>query len=92
MVTHEYPNHCGKSYCLIDTLDSIPYFDINKDFRLDEESFTMKSSSHTSIICEVLDSKKDISERMHRLLEGWRRIKMEDEETIKALEQKFEIF
>ncbi|KAF1759624.1 hypothetical protein GCK72_016091 [Caenorhabditis remanei] len=30
MVTHEYPNHCGKSYCLIDTLDSIPFLDIHK--------------------------------------------------------------
>ncbi|EFO87488.1 hypothetical protein CRE_03375 [Caenorhabditis remanei] len=34
MVTHEYPNHCGKSYCLIDTLDSIPYFDIHKRLSL----------------------------------------------------------
>ncbi|KAF1749682.1 hypothetical protein GCK72_026150 [Caenorhabditis remanei] len=54
MVTHEYPNHCGKSYCLIDTLDSIPYFDINKDFR---------SKSNDGCLLSSQSSKRNVDTR-----------------------------
>ncbi|KAF1745965.1 hypothetical protein GCK72_022413 [Caenorhabditis remanei] len=49
MVTHEYPNHCGKSYCLIDTLDSIPYFDIHKRLSIQDVTVRVESIRHFSV-------------------------------------------